>query len=530
MSPGSNRLVPVDVKELPDDVTALKVIIADQGNSLAEKQNEIIILREQVTLLKKELFGRKSEKMSPEETRQVLLFNEIEQYASGEDTAEDVPVKKHRRRNGKKQGRKGLPEHLPRKKIIHDLPEEEKAGRQFIGTDKSEVLTIIPEQVYVETHLYLKYALPEGVEIEGEPAVKTAPREARLIPKGIASAALVAYVLVAKFCDALPLYRLEKIFTRWGVEIRRQTMSNWAIFAAKRCERLMELLWEEVPKGRVIRVDETPVQVLGEPNRENTTKSYMWLVHGGPPDTPVVLFTYRETREAKFLIKLLAGHDGVLLTDGYAAYNEVARELGVVHAGCMDHARRKFKDASTVSGGKSSAANSVLNFMKRLYATERYARKNKLSPEKLLELRRTTARRLGWFKRWCDKMSIRTPPKSALGKAIKYTLNQWPKLIRFLDDADIPISNILAENAIRPFVLGRKNWLFCGSPRGAKASAIHYSLIETAKANGLEPYWYLRYLFEKLPLAQNDDDLRALLPTRVTMEEIQNFFRSGDAA
>ena len=518
------------------DFTTLKNIITGQTHELKAQQELIAIheaeikrLNELTRYLKSELYDRRSEKRSVGETREGLLFNEAETYAAGKPD-EKTAVKKHSRKKKKKAGRKALSESIPRVEVVHDLPDEEKQGRNPMGADIHEVLVYIPEQIYVERNIYHKYALPEGVEIEGEPAVKTAVRVKRMIDKGIASASVLAATLTAKFCDHLPFYRLEKIYARRGVTLSRQTMCNWQVHVARRCEPLLRLMWDHIRSSPVIWADETRLQVMKEEGRKDTQQSYMWLIRGGPPDKPGVIFEYRRTRGASFLEERLKGSMGVLITDGYRAYERVARALQLVHAGCWDHARRKFVDLLKSVPG-SPAGKSALKLIGRLYALESEAREDNLSDETLLALRRKySARRLRWFKRWLDRLSVQTLKKDSLGKAVRYAINQWDKLTVFLDNALIPISNILAENSVRPFVIGRKNWMFSGSPRGAAASATIYSLIETAKANGLEPYWYLRYLFEKLPYATTDDEFTALLPFHLSMDVICDSFPEAPRA
>jgi len=543
--------VSIAIEQLPDNVDALRTIIAEQLTLIAEQQsiitekldliaeqkNEIIILGERVKLLQSEIFGRRSEKWNGESEVQGLIFNEMEQYAAvepdaaSEETAnDDGAVKKSRRprRAGRKPKEEALPEWLPRENVYHELPEEEMGARRFIKWEIRESLVVERPEIRVLREHFGVYAPAEGVDIEGEPDVKTAPRPPRLLERSIASAALLAHVIISKFCDGIPLYRQEGMVARWEINISRQSMSNWGLRAASRCERLVELLeGEELVAGPHIASDETEVQVLNEPNRGNTNKSYMWVLRGGTRDGPVVRFKYRESHSASFLNELLAGYRGTLLTDGLKSYDVVAGSLNIVHAGCWDHVRRPFRDV--LKAGKSEAAEQALHLIGRLYRVERYGRRLDLSPEQILELRRRKSKPVvDEFREWLDCMAISTAPKSLLGRAIAYALGQWSKLIVFLNDGNVPISNIAVENAIRPFVIGRKAWLFAGSPRGAKASAIFYTLIETAKANGLDPYWYLRYLFERLPYAENDHDLKALLPTRLKMDTIRTFFKPDE--
>jgi len=350
-------------------------------------------------------------------------------------------------------------------------------------------------------------------------AVKIAPAPEQLIPKSIATPGLLAYVFTSKFVDHLPFYRQEGQFKRIGVDLSRATMANWAIKVPERCHPLLSLLQAEMLAGPLVQIDETTVQVLKEPGRENTKKSYMWLFRGGPPEKPTLVFQYHPTRSGQVPSDYLRDYEGYIQTDGYAGYNALGRKKGIIHVGCWAHARRKFIEVQNAAKkikkrkSKTGSADVALNYIRKLYAIEKRAKSLDYTPEQIFMDRQEKARPiLDEFKKWLDKRSLQTPPKGLLGKAISYSLNEWKKLVRYLDNGLLRPDNNLAENAIRPFVVGRKNWLFSGSPKGAEASAALYSLIETAKANGLEPYLYLRCLFELLPSAQTSDHYKALLP------------------
>jgi transposase len=330
-------------------------------------------------------------------------------------------------------------------------------------------------------------------------------------------------VLTAKFVDAQPFYRQESQFNRLGLEIGRATMCNWSIKAATSCQPLLELLRRENRSGPLMNVDETTVQVLAEPGRAPTTKSYMWIFRGGDPSRPVLEFQYHQSRCADVAATYLRGYKGYVQTDGYVGYDFLDHSPHVVHVGCWAHVRRKFVEVIKAAGkiksqNKTGLAEEAVTRISRIYAIERSMREDKLDAEKVYQERQEKVRPLlDDFYAWLKQKAPQTPPKSLLGKAISYALHQWKRLVRYLDDGRLRPDNNLAENAIRPFVVGRKNWLFSGNPEGAKASATLYSLIETAKANGLEPYWYLRYLFERLPFARTEKDYRALLPQYIDM-------------
>ena len=488
-------------------------------------------LKEQVRILKGAVFGRKSEKLTDE--NQDWLFNEIELYAKS--TLSITPEKEENKlaRKKKKVGRKALQANLPRKEIIHELDKDEKicacgAELKHIGTDTTERLDYIPARMEVQKHVRHKYACRkcEGTADESTPAVRMPPL-ASLIPGSIATSGLIAHILTSKFCDALPFYRQEKIFERLGVELSRSNMCKWALRASEACDGLLKLMEAKVISGNVIGIDETTLKVLNEKGSENRQKSFMWLLRGGPPVEPVLLYRHRQDRRSHFLKDILKDYSGAIVTDGYAAYDEIGTSNGIIHAGCWAHARRKFVELSKASANPATASF-ALERIGKLYHIENELREGNFDAASVLKVRRTESHPIiSELKKWLDENVELAPPKSLLGKAINYSLNQWNKLTSFLEDGAIPIDNNFTENGIRPYVIGRKNWLFAGNPAGADASATLYSLIETAKANGLEPYWYLRFIFELLPYLENDEGLESLLPWNLSMEEIQGFF--GDA-
>ena len=510
------------IKTLPDDPEQLKQIILETERRY-EKENEL--LREQIRLLQAQMFGKKSEKGAADSGAVPLpLFDMPEPEVELE--TEEVNVAPHQR---KKPGRKKLPASLPRETIVHDISEQEKicgCGERLecISEDISEKLDIIPAVIRVIKHIRPKYACKkcEGLETEGA-TVKIAPPPKQIIPKSIATAGLLAYILTAKFCDALPFYRQERQFERIGVEISRANMCNWAMKAAAACQPVLSLLLQEIRSGPLINIDETTVQVLYEPGRAPSTKSYMWVCRGGPQDRPALHYHYAPSRAADVAKNLLEGYSGVVQSDGYSGYGFLDHMPEVHHAGCLAHARRKFTDMQKAQGKKNKpgSVDIALGYIRKIYGVEAEARKKEITGERLLQLRREKARPIfDDFFKWLSKKSLQLPPKSLLGKAVSYTLNEWQRLLVYLDHPFVTPDNNLAENAIRPFVIGRKNWIFSGTPDGAKASADMYSLIETAKANKLEPYKYLRFLFEKIPFAQCERDYRALLPMNLQAKEL----------
>ena len=292
-------------------------------------------------------------------------------------------------------------------------------------------------------------------------------------------------------------------------------MCGWLIKVADMAQPLIDLMGHEIRSGPVVNVDETTLQVMQEPDKADTSKSYMWLFRGGPPDRPALVFEYHPSRSGQIPLAYLSGYQGYVQCDAYSGYDALGRQPGVVLVGCWAHARRKFDEVIKARGGakRKGSAEEALEYIRRLYAVEKKAREAGLDSDAICELRQLESMPiLDEFKAWLDAKVLVTPPKGLLGKAITYTLNNWQRLERYLEDGRLRPDNNLAENAIRPFVVGRKNWLFAGNPDGARSAAVYYSLIETAKANGWKAHDYLTYLFDNLPLAKTEEDYRKLLP------------------
>jgi len=514
--------------QLPDDVNALKELIAEQAarNTDLERENarisaKVLSLQEQLNLALARRYAASSEKLSPD---QIYLFDEAEAEAlvGAEDQAdvdETVEVPAHTR---KKRGRKPLPESLLRVDVVHDIAAEQRHcpydGQLLveIGEVASEQLDIVPAKIQVIRHIRKRYACDCGQ------CIQTAPLPAQPIPKSLASPGLLAHVTVSKYQDALPLYRQETILQRIGVDIPRATLANWMIKAGTLVQPLINLLRDRLLDYDIVQMDETTVQVLKESGKSAQSKSYLWLQRGGPPDQPIVLYDYDPSRSQSVPSRLLEGYAGYLQTDGYSGYNAVVSNNRLIHLGCMAHARRKFSEAVKAQGKnkKAGKAQHGLALIQKLYRVEKQARA--FSPEDRHTHRQAHAVPiLARLRSWLDESLPTVPPGTAAGKALNYLNSEWDKLVRYLDDGRLEIDNNLAENAIRPFVVGRKNWLFSASVTGVKSSANLYSLIETAKANNLEPYAYLRYIYAQLPRALTVQDVEALLPGNITAEHIK---------
>jgi len=483
--------------------------------------NEYLTLKEQYDLLIYKRFARTAEQLLADK-KQPLLFTE---EAGQPDTNEEKPlelqaVKSFTRKKG---GRKPLSENLQRRPRIIDIPESEKtctcgAVLTKIGEETSEKLVIIPAQIYVDQIIRPKYACRqcEGTEEEDKPAVRIAPVEPSIIPKSIASPSLLATIFTQKFEMHLPYYRQEKQFEQIGAAISRQDMSNWQQQTYEKLKPLFGMLEETVKSGPAMQMDETDVQVMGEAERSDTQKSYMWLTLGGPVGKKVVWYEYHATRAARHAKEFLQGYSGYLQTDGYIGYDSAVKDLpGIIHVGCFAHARRKFFEAAKINK-ESRSAEEGMKYIRSLYAIENELRDKNMDDGVFLSERKARAGPvLEKFKAWLLKRKDEVLESSLLGKAINYSLEQWDKMAAYLESPYLTPDNNACENAIRPFVIGRKNWLFCQSVGGAESSCGMYSLIETAKQNGLVPFKYLMAVFEKAPFALTPEDWEKLLPWNI---------------
>jgi len=439
---------------------------------------------------------------------------ESESPAKGDDDTIEVPA--HTR---KRTGRTALPEDLPRIEIVHDLSDADKVcphdghALKEIGEKTSEQLDIVPMKIQVIRHIRKQYACP-CCDKQGKTYLKIASKPKQAIEKSQASSGLLAYIAVSKYADGLPLYRQSTILSRFGIDMNRSTLANWMIKCGELMQPLINRFEEQLLSQPFIHMDETPVQVLNEAGKAATSTSYMWVRSAGPPDQRITLFDYAPSRSGAVPRKLLAGYQGALMLDGYEGYEPVCKEQGLTRLGCWVHARRKFVDVSRASKKKNSQAAFAIKLIAKLYAIEK-ANKDANTDARTQARLEQAKPVIDKLRQWLDETKPKVPPKTTLGKALHYLDHQWPRLIRYLDDGQYPIDNNLVENAIRPFAIGRKNWLFSASVNGAKASANLYSLIETAKLNGLEPYAYLKHIFTELPKAECFDDVDGLLPWEV---------------
>ena len=515
----------VQVRQLLDDVSqkdeALNAAVAQieqQKKQIAYYERLIRLYEEAERLARLQRFGQSSEKSR----FQFNFFDEAEldeALSDLEKQIEKVEVAEQGNKKKPRKKREGFSPDLPRVRLDLILTDEEKAGAvNTFFTKVKEELDIVPARAQVIEYWQEKAVF--GDEF-GEHTIISAQRPPHPLGKSIASVALLAYILVSKYADALPLYRLENILKRYGGSISRTTMANWIIRLDTVFRPLINLLREHQLSADYLQADETRVQVLKEDGKVATSDKWMWLIRGGPPDKPVVLFEYDASRSEEVPLRLLDGFCGALQADGYAGYNKVCRDHTITRIGCWDHARRKFVEASKAApaqkkGSKVSKADVAIGKIRKLYVIEDRI-KDLDNAQKTQKRQELSVPVLDDLKDWLDKHISRVPKDSLTFKAMYYTLNQWDMLTGYTTDGKLHISNALAENAIRPFALGRKNWLFSDTSRGAKASATCYSLIETAKANGLEPYKYLHHVLGRIAAAETVEDIETLLPWNVKL-------------
>jgi transposase len=521
----------IDVTKLPNTVESLQALIVEQLKVIQSRDQRIDNLEFRVhqldETLKKYLcreFGRSAD-VAPQTNS---LFNEAEQIAAESPIPDDVGdgevhVPGHTRARGK---RKPLPADIEREIRNYDLSDADKfcsdaacgCALKPMGVASCEQLDIIPAKMKVIVHNRRKYACPSC-----QSCVKVAVMPRQPIMKSLATPGTLAHVAVCKFEDALPLYRQEKIFERLGIDIPRATMARWMIACGTLVRPLIEKIRLEILAGQVVHMDETPIQVLKEKGRNPWDKSYMWVMaRGSPRGGPrAVIYSYHISRSQIVVEDLLRGYAGHVQSDEFSGYNLLDRRGGITRIGCWAHVRRQFTDALKTNprGGSGTVANEIITKIKFLYDFERDIKD--LSPEEVVAARRARSLPvLANLKNLEEEYSTQIPPKSATGKALTYMRNAWSHLTTYVDCGYADIDNNYVERAIRPFTTGRKNWLFADTPAGAHASAALYSLVETAKANKIDPYQYLKRVFTELPQIAEGDSIDHLLPWNLISETL----------
>ncbi|MDZ7925488.1 MAG: IS66 family transposase [Marinagarivorans sp.] len=496
-----------------------EIVLLKERNLQLEQ--ELAFYREQFKLAQAKRFGASSEK-SPQQLD--LLMNEaevIDDHTVATESVE-IPEKIETQKSEKPRGRKPLPKELPRETRIVDIDDADKvctccSGELHkFGEETSEQLKYIPAKMTVIVTVRPKYSCRQCEKNNTHTPIVIAPVPASPIPKSIATPSLLSQVICNKYQFAIPLYRQEALFKQIDIELNRKTLANWMIRSATVFEPVIKALKDTLLVQGAIHADETPVKVI----QEDREKCYMWVYCSGadsPGDTQanknIVLYDYQPSRAASCPNNYLGGYKGFLQVDGYVGYESTKATL----VGCMAHARRKFVDAQKAQlKGKSGRADWAVSHIQKLYRIESQL-KTKTNTERFEIRQNLSVPLLNEFKQWLDKTVSHVVPNSAIGKAVNYTLNQWSKLIAYTQDGQLSIDNNRAERAIKPFVIGRKNWLFSATTSGANASANLYSIIESAKVNGLEPRHYIEYLLTELPKRKVGEDVKDLLPWMVKL-------------
>ena len=523
----------VEASHLPDDPGLCHQMIRELLQSLRTSEREKEQLRYRLDQLLRARFGPRSEKIDPAQLK--LFAAEVlelaESQASNEASSEESPPADSSSSSGNEKkkrpghGRKPLPRDLPRRRLEHTLPEAALAcpccgeRRTKIGEDVSEQLDYVPASLQVIEHARFKYACPH---CEGEVVIADKPRQP--IEKGLAAPGLLAQTIVSKFGDHLPLYRLERIFKRHGVEIPRSTMCGWMADCAELLAPLYKLMCRRIRESRIVHTDDTPVRVQDK-NRKGTRQGRFW-VYIGDHDHAYTVFDYTPTRQRDGPMRWLASFEGYLQADAFAGYDGIYARGGgnkVVEVACWAHARRKFYDARTVDPSRSHAA---LAWVRKLYDVEDAAKvlaaEEGSSPDeehsRLCDARYRLRQEqavplLASFGEWLEKEATAVLPKSPIGQAIGYALSNWEALKRYTQDGELDIDNNASENALRGIALGRKNWMFLGSNRDGRTAAILFSFMATCHRRDVEPFAYLRDVLGRIsdhPMSRIEE----LLPGR----------------
>jgi transposase len=458
-----------------------------QIDDLKEQNN---YLSDQLNNLKRMIFGQKRERFSPGSSDQFNLFGDAQDVEESAPETEAIAYSRTKNKAHQQQPhfRNPIPDHIPRREIVIEPQGIDTNGLKKIGEEITEELEYEEAKLYVNKYIRPKYAkkMAEGVIIAELPT--------RIIPKGLPGGGLLAHLIISKFMDHLPIYRLRKQLHRLGVDLSESTINDWLKAIAELLEPLYHLQRARILGRDYLMVDETTIRVLDRMEKGRSHTGYHWVYYD--PIASEVFYEYQPGRKAEFPTATLKDFNGFLQTDGYAGYNEVGRRPDVTQLACFAHVRRKFEQALN---NDQKRASWMLKRIRYLYLIERRARDRGLSDEERYEFRRRRSRgQLDKMYNWLIKNKVEVVPKSSMGSAIDYTLSLWSRLIRYLDDGRFEIDNNLVENSIRPIAIGRKNYLFAGSHNGARWAAIFYTLLATAELNGLEPKSWFKELLGKI--------------------------------
>jgi transposase len=474
-----------------------------QSEIIKRQEQEISHLKHEIAQLKRLIFGAKSEKYKPTP----VAVNQLNMFAEIEEENQDVEaptteVKGYSKAKKNHQGRQPLPDHLPLEEIVIE-PEEDITGMKKIGEHVTETLDYTPASLIRRRYIRPKYAKSDGSGV----IIGSMPD--RPLPKTIAEAGLLAHIAVSKFVEHTPFYRqIQKLQRDYQLPIPSSTLNDWFAATCTLLEPLYDKLKKKVLDTEYLQVDESPINVMDNDKQGKTHQGYMWVYHS--PLNNLILFNYRKGRGMQGPKELLANYRGIIQCDGYTVYDKIGKQKNIKLAGCLVHARRKFVEAKDQDG---SRANFALEIFKQIYGQEQKA---KQSDDRQAYREKYILPLMHQLKDWMEEEAIRVLPKSAIGKAMSYTLKQWPKLVNIFTDSRIELDNNLIENKIRPLALGRKNYLFAGSHQGAERIALMYSFFASCKANEVNPYQWLKNTLEVIPKT-SIQDLDKLLPDNWVM-------------
>jgi transposase len=488
-------------------------LLAEKDSHITQQSQQINALSEMLRLYRHRQFGAKSEKIFSD---QLSIFNEADlpkNINAITEADEEIHIASHTRK--KSPGRKPLPADLPREQRIYDLKDEEKTcscgqALTHIKNETCEQLEIIPAKVFVIEHVRKKYACKRCEE-----TIKIAAMPAQPIPRSIAAPGLLSHVLVSKFQDHLPLHRQEQMLRRIGIDIPRATLCLWVIRCAALLNPMLKIMHKKMIGYDIAYSDETTIQVLKDPNKGVASKKYMWLFAGGPPDQFAFYYHYHHSRSHDVALTFFENYKGYIHCDGFPGYDALAaKSSDIMLSGCMYHARRKFVEIIKTVQAKEGVAWDVVNYISKLSKIEEQIKDYNCIDKFNLRIEKAQPI-LDEMHAYLIAIHPRVLPKSPLGQAVSYTLNQWPKLITYLKDGRLENNNNRSERAIKPFAIGRKGWLFADSVAGAEAAATIFSLVETCKYHDVEAYDWLRYVLQQIPLCQNETEIEALLPFNI---------------
>lgn len=521
----TSNITQKDLKTMEQMVADLQLKLVESEKKHQEhiKSKDTIIsaLHHQLFVLKNAKFGRKSEKL--EDDKQLDLgFDEAELLSSQDVGFEETIETKTITIKKKKPGRKPLPSNMPYIEHIHDINDADKhcacgCALTHISNETSEQLDVLPQVTYRVIHIRRKYACKSC-----EDTIITAKPPKQPFPKSLATAGLVAAVIDAKFNRHLPLYRQEDMFKSMGAEISRTNLGNWVVKAADLLKPIVDKMTEQIQSYDVAYADETVLQVLNEQGKLSTSTSYMWLFGGGPPDKRCFVYQYHPSRQDAIAKQFFDSFEGYLHADCYSAYVNLDKSR-IKHVACMAHARRYFVDIVKATKNKPGIAKSAVEWFAKLYAIEKRLKEDKATNEQIKQARMTEAKPiLSEFKQWLLTQQKTSLPKSPLGKALFYSIKHWDSLSQYINDGRLEIDNNRSERAIKPFVIGRKNWLFNTSTKGADASSILFSLVQTCKEHGVDVFAYFKFALESVAKCNNEHDIQLLLPYNVNPDLLKS--------